>query len=122
MVKHAKTAERIDLLQGTLDLLILQTLQRGPLHGYAIAQTLRIHSREVLQVDAGALYPALHRLERERSVKATWTVAPDTNQRIRVYRLTALGRRRLADERSRWRRMTDAMAGVLSLHLQEDES
>src|SRR5262249_60016994 len=112
--KRNPSADRIEVLQGTLDLLILQTLQRGPLHGYAIAQALRVRSREVLQVDAGALYPALHRLEREGSVTAAWAVAPDTSQRIRVYRLTARGRRRLVDERSKWQRMADAIAGVLT--------
>jgi transcriptional regulator len=108
------TADRIELLQGTLDLLILQTLLRGPLHGYAISQSLRLRSRDVLQVDTGALYPALHRLERGRSVASTWTTAPGTGQRVRVYRLTPRGRRRLTDERSRWRRMMDAMSGVLA--------
>ena len=67
MLKHKPAADRIEVLQGTLDLLILQTLQRGALHGYAIAQAINLRSREVLQVDAGALYPALHRLERDRS-------------------------------------------------------
>jgi transcriptional regulator len=114
MPTRRPTADRIELLQGTLDLLILQTLQRGPLHGYAITQHLRLRSRDVLQVDTGALYPALHRLERGRSVAATWTTAADTGQRVRVYRLTPRGRRRLTDERSRWQRMTDAMSGVLS--------
>jgi transcriptional regulator len=120
--RRPRTADRIDLLQGTLDLLILQTLQRGPLHGYAISDALRIRSREVLQVDAGALYPALHRLEREGSVTAAWTVAAETSQRIRVYRLTAHGRRRLGDERSKWQRMADAMTSVLSPDPQGDES
>src|SRR5262249_54436947 len=120
--KRNPSADRIEVLQGTLDLLILQTLQRGPLHGYAIAQALRVRSREVLQVDAGALYPALHRLEREESVTAAWTVATETSQRVRVYRLTARGRRRLADERSKWQRMAGAMASVLSLESLENES
>jgi PadR family transcriptional regulator, regulatory protein PadR len=114
MSKRKATANRIELLQGTLDLLILQTLQRGPLHGYAISQHLRVRSRDAFQVDTGALYPALHRLEREGSVAATWTIAGDTGQRVRVYRLTPRGRRRLADERSRWQRMSAAMYGVLS--------
>jgi PadR family transcriptional regulator PadR len=121
MSKRLPTADRIDVLQGTLGLLILQVLQHAPRHGYAITQAIRIRSREVLQIDTGALYPALHRLERERLVAAAWTTAGDTGQRIRVYRLTARGRRRLADERSRWQRMTDAMAGVLAPS-QENES
>jgi len=121
MLKHKPTADRIEVLQGTLDLLILQTLQRGALHGYAIAQAINVRSREVLQVDAGALYPALHRLERNRSVSASWTTAADSGQRVRAYRLTARGRRRLTDERSRWQRLSEAMAGVLTPHRLEDE-
>src|SRR5215471_10840876 len=121
MLRHRATADRIEILQGTLDLLILQTLQRGALHGYAIAQAINVRSREVLQIDAGALYPALHRLERDRSVRASWTTAADSGQRVRAYRLTARGRRRLTDERSRWRRMSEAMAGVLGSHRWEDE-
>jgi PadR family transcriptional regulator PadR len=122
MSKRLPTADRIEVLQGTLGLLILQTLQHGPRHGYAIAQAIRIRSREALQIDTGALYPALHRLERERAVAAGWTIASDTGQRIRVYRLTERGRRRLTDERSRWQRMSDAMAGVLAPHSPEHES
>jgi PadR family transcriptional regulator PadR len=122
MSKRVSTVDRIEVLQGTLGLLILQTLQRGPCHGYAIAQTIRVRSREALQIDTGALYPALHRLERERAVAAAWTIADDTGQRIRVYRLTERGRRRLTDERSKWQRMSDAMAGVLAPYSQENES
>jgi PadR family transcriptional regulator PadR len=122
MSKRLPTADRIEVLQGTLGLLILQTLQQGPRHGYAIVQAIRLRSREVLQIDTGALYPALHRLERARAVAATWTIADDTGQRIRVYRLTERGRRRLTDERSRWQRMSDAMAGVLAPHSKEHES
>ena len=85
MSTRRRTADRIELLQGTLDLLILQTLQRGPLHGYAISQHLRLRSRDVLQVDTGALYPALHRLERGRSVTAAWTTAAETGQRVIAY-------------------------------------
>jgi PadR family transcriptional regulator PadR len=121
MLKHKPSADRIELLQGTLDLLILQTLQRGALHGYAIAQAIVIHSRDVLQVDTGALYPALHRLEREASVRASWATAPESGQRIRLYRLTARGRRRLRDEKSRWQRLSEAMAGVLSPRPLEDK-
>src|SRR5215471_15815727 len=101
MSRRAASGDRIEVLQGTLAMLILQTLQRRPLHGYAIAQAIRLRSRELLQIDTGALYPALHRLERERAVVASWAVADDTGQRIRVYRLTARGMRRLRDERSR---------------------
>ncbi|MGH9837163.1 MAG: PadR family transcriptional regulator [Blastocatellia bacterium] len=103
---------RIELLQGTLDLLILQTLQWGPQYGYSISQAIRIKSGEVLQVDTGSLYPALHRLERQKLVKAEWTVS-DNNQKVKAYRLTAAGKKHLAAERSNWERLSEAMAGIL---------
>ena len=103
---------RIELLQGTLDLLILQTLQWGPQHGYSISQAIRIKSGEVLQVDTGSLYPALHRLERRKWIKAEWTVS-DNNQKVKAYRLTAAGKKHLAAERSNWEKLSAAMAGIL---------
>jgi PadR family transcriptional regulator len=103
---------RIELLQGTLDLLILQTLQWGPRHGYAISQAIRTESGERLQVDTGSLYPALHRLERQGWIKAEWTHS-ENKQRTRVYKLTAAGKRQLASERSRWEQLADAIAGIL---------
>ena len=111
---------RIELLQGTLDLLILQTLRWGPRHGYGIAQMIRAGSREALQVDTGSLYPALHRLARQGWVDATWETS-ETHQRVRVYRLTAAGRRQLATERSRWEQLTEAVAGVLRPPVPEGE-
>jgi PadR family transcriptional regulator PadR len=113
MAKATRYRNRIELLQGTLDLLILQTLQWGPQHGYGIAQAIRAGSSDVLQVDTGSLYPALHRLERQKWIAATWKVSAN-KQRTRVYRLTAAGRRQLASERSRWEMLVDAMAGVLA--------
>jgi PadR family transcriptional regulator PadR len=113
MPRTTRYQNRIELLQGTLDLLILQTLQWGPQHGYGIAQAIRAGSSDVLQVDTGSLYPALHRLERQKWIAATWKVSAN-KQRTRVYRLTAAGRRQLASERSRWQQLVDAMAGVLS--------
>ena len=110
---------RIELLQGTLDLLILQTLQWGPQHGYSISQAIRTKSGEVLQVDTGSLYPALHRLERRKWIKAEWTVS-DNNQKVKAYRLTAAGKKHLAAERSNWERLSAAMAGIL--HPAEKES
>ena len=104
---------RIELLQGTLDLLVLQTLQWGPQHGYHIAQAIRANSSDVLQVDTGSLYPALHRLERQTLIAAAWKMS-DNKQRTRVYRLTAAGRRQLASERSKWDRLVEAMGGILN--------
>ncbi|HWB18023.1 MAG TPA: PadR family transcriptional regulator [Vicinamibacterales bacterium] len=113
MAKTARYETRIELLQGTLDLLILQTLQWGPRHGYGITTAIRANSGDTLQVDTGSLYPALHRLERQGWVSATWTVA-ESKQRVREYRLTAKGRRQLTAERSKWERLQAAIAGVLN--------
>jgi PadR family transcriptional regulator, regulatory protein PadR len=104
---------RIELLQGTLDMLILQTLQWGPRHGYGLSQSIRTNSGEILKVDTGSLYPALHRLERAKWIAAEWKVS-ENNQRTRVYRLTAKGKKQLVSERSRWAQLSDAIAGVLN--------
>src|SRR5579864_4952679 len=103
---------RIELLQGTLDLLILQTLLWGPRHGYGITQAMRLNSGDALQVDTGSLYPALHRLERRGWIAAEWKLS-ENKQRTRVYRLTPGGRKQLAIERSRWQQLADAVAGIL---------
>src|SRR5678816_123436 len=113
MPKRARYQNRIELLQGTLDLLVLQTLQWGPQHGYGIAQAIQAGSSDVLQVDTGSLYPALHRLEKRKWISATWKLSPN-KQRTRVYRLTAAGRRQLVSERSRWQTIVEAMAAVLT--------
>jgi PadR family transcriptional regulator len=112
---------RIELLQGTLDLLILQTLQWGPRHGYGISHAIRTGSGEVLQVDTGSLYPALHRLERKKWISSEWTVS-DNNQRVKTYRLTATGKKQLAAERSNWEKLTAAMAGILNPPEKESEA
>lgn len=112
---------RIELLQGTLDLMILQTLQWGPQHGYGISQAIRNRSGEILQVDTGSLYPALHRLEKQKWVAAEWKVSGN-KQRAKYYRLTAAGKRQLAQERSRWRQLTEAIGGVLEQAGNEAES
>lgn len=104
---------RLELLQGTLDLLILQTLRWGPRHGYGIAQMIRGGSRDVLQVDTGSLYPALHRLERRGFVAAAWDTS-ENKQRVRVYRLTPAGRKQLASERSRMEQFIEAIGGILN--------
>jgi PadR family transcriptional regulator PadR len=104
---------RIELLQGTLDLLILQTLQWGPQHGYGITQAIRTNSGEVLQVDTGSLYPALHRLERQQWIASEWKVS-EHKQRVKVYELTASGKKQLASQRSSWEQLSAAIAGVLN--------
>jgi transcriptional regulator len=103
---------RIELLQGTLDLLVLQTLLWGPQHGYGISQIIRRNSGDVLEVETGSLYPALHRLERQRWIKSAWKVS-DSRQRVKEYRLTAAGRKQLASERTRWQQLSSAIAGIL---------
>ena len=103
----------LDLLQGTLDMLILQTLQWGPQHGYAIGQTIRARSAETLKVETGSLYPALHRLEKQGWVKAEWDVT-EANQRAKFYRLTAAGKKQLLQERNRWAQLVAAIGAVLS--------
>jgi transcriptional regulator len=108
----AKAQPKTDLLPGTLDLLILRTLQWGPQHGHGIGVALRASSDDVLNIDHGSLYPALHRLERQGWVDATWKLTAN-KQRAKFYRLTPAGRRRLTAERSRWQRVSDAIVRVL---------
>lgn len=106
-------ANRIELLQGTLDMLILQTLQWGPQHGYAIAQAIRCQSGEILQVETGSLYPALHRIERQKWIKSEWRQT-EQNQRAKFYQITAQGKRQLARDRSKWEALVAAIGGVMS--------
>jgi PadR family transcriptional regulator PadR len=103
---------RIELLQGTLDFIVLQALRWGPCHGYGIVQLIRAQSQNALQVETGSLYPALQRLLRRRAIAAEWTVS-ENNRRVRVYRLTPKGREVLADERSRWEQLSRAIAGLM---------
>jgi PadR family transcriptional regulator len=102
-----------DLLQGTLDVLILKIIALGPIHGYAIAQRLQQISRDVLQVQQGSLYPALHRLEKRRWVRAEWA-ASDTGRDARFYALTREGRQQLEDQRANWHRLATAITAVLN--------
>jgi PadR family transcriptional regulator PadR len=101
-----------DLVQGTLDLLIMRTIASETLHGWAIAQRIQLLSHDVLQVNQGSLYPALQRLERQAWITADWGVS-ETNRRARFYRLTAAGRRRLAQERADWDRLSAAISLVM---------
>jgi transcriptional regulator len=121
MPKGTRYRNRIELLQGTLDLLVLQTLQWGPQHGYGISQAIRVNSGEVLIVDTGSLYPALHRLERQGWVSADWKLS-ENNQNVKLYRLTAQGKKQLASERSRWEQLTEAIARALNPPREEGES
>ena len=104
---------KTDLLQGTLDLLILKTLALGPLHGWGIAQRLQQVSDAVLQVNQGSLYPALHRLEQQGLLAATWG-SSDNNRQAKFYALTGAGRRQLDAETEHWTRMSTAIARVLA--------
>jgi transcriptional regulator len=113
--------DRIELLQGTLDLLILTTLQWGSQHGYAISLAIKANSGDVLRVETGSLYPALHRLEKQGWVASEWKLT-ETNQRAKFYRLTAAGKRQLAAEQSRWQQLVNAMAAAMNAGLKESES
>ena len=119
MANSPRHQDRIELLQGTLDLLILQTLQWGPRHGYGITQAIRTHSSDALQVDTGSLYPALHRLERQGWVRSAWKLS-DNKQRTKVYSLTAAGKKQLVSARSRWDQLSAAIAGILNRRAEDD--
>ena len=105
-------ADRIELLQGTLDLLILQVLQWGPQHGHGIGQAIRARSQEVLQIEHGSLYPALHRLEKQGWLGSEWKIS-EANRRARYYKLTPAGKRQLIAEQSRWKQLVRAVARTM---------
>ena len=108
------SSDRIDLLQGTLDMLILRTLLFGPAHGHQIAKHIQRTTEEMLQVEHGSLYPALHRLERKGWIAAKWeTAAKDLKREFKFYRLTAAGKKQLSAEESKWKKMTAAIARVM---------
>ena len=121
MSKKSQYRNRIELLQGTLDMLILQTLQWGPQHGYGIVQALRVRSGEVLQVETGSLYPARHRLERLGWLRPEWK-ASESKQRARFYRITATGKRQLDSNLGRWAQMVDAISSIIHGEPKESEA
>jgi PadR family transcriptional regulator PadR len=108
-----KEQSRVDLLQGTLELLLLRTLSAGPRHGHAIARHIKQTSQDLLKVETGSLYPALHRLEAKGWISAEWALS-DKGKRARYYRLTARGRRELESEQSKWHTFARAMGLILN--------
>ena len=118
MAKREAYQNRIELLQGTLDMLILGTLAWGPQHGYGISNAIRTGSGDVLRAETGSLYPALHRLEKQGWVKAEWRQS-ENRQRAKYYSLTPSGRKQLAAEHSRWKQMSAAIAGLMEPTISE---
>src|SRR5262249_28672867 len=106
----------IDLLQGTLDLIVLKTLSWGPMHGFGIARWIQLTTRDALQVEEGSLYPALYRMENRGWIKATWALTQN-GRRAKYYRLTAAGRRQLATESDAWDQLTSAIGSIMSAKL-----
>jgi len=115
-----KEPERVELLQGTLDLLILSTLMAGPNHGHAIAKHIQRTSEDLLQVETGSLYPALHRLEAKGWIAASWNLS-DKGKRARYYRLTASARKQLANEQSKWEALSRAIGLIVKPVPQESQ-
>ena len=111
--------ERLELLQGTLDMLILRTLQWGPRHGHGIGQAIRAQSDDVLKVETGSLYPALHRLVKRGWLKAEWGVS-EANQRAKFYQLTATGKAQLTREQNRWAQLVDAIGRIMNPAINKD--
>lgn len=108
-----KPTTRVELLRGTLDMLVLRALLLGPRHGHAIATHIQRTSDDVLRVDHGSLYPALHRLQKRGWITAGWRVMPDRNREAKYYRLTAAGKKRLVGEHSKWRQLARAIGRVM---------
>jgi transcriptional regulator len=111
--------ERLELLQGTLDMLILRTLQWGPRHGHGIGQAIRAQSDDVLKVETGSLYPALHRLVKRGWLKAEWGVS-EAHQRAKFYQLTATGKAQLTREQNRWAQLVDAIGRIMNPAVNKD--
>jgi PadR family transcriptional regulator len=112
MARRQRYQNRIELVQGTLDMLILRTLKWGPQHGHGIGVTIRASSEDALHIDHGSLYPALHRLEKQAWIVAEWKLS-DNRQRAKYYRLTPAGRKQLTAEESRWQRIVEVIARVM---------
>jgi transcriptional regulator len=106
-------SDRLELLQGTLDMLILRTVQWGPRHGHGIGQAIRAQSDDLLRVETGSLYPALHRLEKRGWLKSEWGVS-EANQRAKYYRLTAAGKAQLVREQDRWSQLVHAIGRIMN--------
>jgi PadR family transcriptional regulator, regulatory protein PadR len=113
MPKRTADDTRLELLQGTLDMLILRTLQWGPQHGHGIGQAIRAQSSDALQVETGSLYPALHRLEKRGWLTSAWATS-DANQRAKFYRLTPAGKKQLSRAQDRWAQLVTAIARVMN--------
>jgi PadR family transcriptional regulator PadR len=109
----AGPSSRLALVQGTLDMLVLRTLRQGPAHGHEIAKHIQRTTEDVLQVEHGSLYPALHRLERKGWVTSRWEIARSRKREFKYYRLTPAGRRQLTREGSKWKQLTDAIARIM---------
>jgi len=112
MAQTEKYQNRIELLQGTLDMLILRNLQWGPQHGHGIGQAIRASSQDLLQIEHGSLYPALHRLQRQGWISSEWGMS-DKNQKAKYYRLTAAGKKQLVAEQSKWKLLVRTIARVM---------
>lgn len=112
MPRQKPYKDRIEIMQGTLDMLVLRTLQWGPQHGHGIGQAIRASSEEALQIEHGSLYPALHRLERQGWLKAEWK-ASESNRRAKYYSLTAAGKKQLITEESKWNAVVQTIARVM---------
>ena len=112
MSNRDTSQNRLELLQGTLDMMILRTLVWGAEHGHGIGQAIRASSQDVLQIERGSLYPALHRLERQGWIESEWKVT-ENKQRAKYYRLTRAGRKQLASEESRWKQMVEVVGRVM---------